>query len=158
MAVSFGNIPAEVRKNTVWEEPAQLSQGAMDRPSWVSSKSWILPYIFHIFSSVLFSRSVVSDFLRPYKSQHTRPPCPSPTPGVHSYSQLSSRWCHPAISPCHPLLLLPTIPPSIRVFFNGSTLLMRWPKYWSSSLSIIPSNEHPGLVSFRMDWLDLLAV
>ena len=59
---------------------------------------------------------------------------------------------------CHPLLPLPPIPPSIRVFSNESTLYMRWPKYWSFSLSISPSNEHPGLVSFRMDCLDLLAV
>ena len=59
---------------------------------------------------------------------------------------------------CHPLFLLPPIPPSIRVFFNESTLRMRWPKYWSFSFSISPSNEHPGLISFRMDWLDLLAV
>ena len=59
---------------------------------------------------------------------------------------------------CHPLLLLPPIPPSIRVFSNESTLYMRWPKYWSFSFSISPSNEHPGLVSFRMDWLDLLTV
>ena len=59
---------------------------------------------------------------------------------------------------CHPLLLLPLIPPSIRVFSKESTLPMRWPKYWSFSLSISPFNEHPGLVSFRMDWLDLLAV
>ena len=59
---------------------------------------------------------------------------------------------------CRPLLLLPPIPPSIRVFSNESTLRMRWPKYWSFSLSISPSNEHPGLVSFRMDWLDLLAI
>ena len=59
---------------------------------------------------------------------------------------------------CRPLLFLPPIPPSIRVFSNESTLHMRWPKYWSFSLSISPSNEHPGLVSFRMDWLDLLAV
>ena len=59
---------------------------------------------------------------------------------------------------CHPLLLLPTIPPSIRVFSNESTLHMRWPKYWSFSFSICPSNEHPGLISFRMGWLDLLAV
>ena len=59
---------------------------------------------------------------------------------------------------CHPLLLLPPIPPSIRVFSNESTRLMRWPKYWSSSLSTSPSNEYPGLISFRMDWLDLLAV
>ena len=59
---------------------------------------------------------------------------------------------------CHPLLLLPPIPPSITVFSNESTLCMKWPKYWSFSLSISPSKEHPGLVSFRMDWLDLLAV
>ena len=59
---------------------------------------------------------------------------------------------------CRPLLLLPPIPPSITVFSNESTLHMRWPKYWSFSFSIIPSNEHPGLISFRMDWLDLLAV
>ena len=59
---------------------------------------------------------------------------------------------------CRPLLLLPSIPPNIRVFSNESTLRMRWPKYWSFSLSISPSNEHPGLISFRMNWLDLLAV
>ena len=60
--------------------------------------------------------------------------------------------------PCLPLLLLPPIPPCIRVFSNGSTLHIKWPKYWSFSLGISPSNEHPGLISFRMDWLDLLAV
>ena len=59
---------------------------------------------------------------------------------------------------CHPLLLLPPIPPSIRVFSNESTLHIRWPKYWSFSFSISPSSEHPGLISFRMGWLDLLAV
>ena len=59
---------------------------------------------------------------------------------------------------CHPLLLLPPVPPSIRVFSNESVLCMRWPKYWSFSFSIIPSKEIPGLISFRMDWLDLLAV
>ena len=60
--------------------------------------------------------------------------------------------------PCYPLLLLPPIPPSIRVFSNESTLRMRWPMYWSFSFSISPSKEHPGLISFRMDWLDFLAV
>ena len=59
---------------------------------------------------------------------------------------------------CHPLLLLPPIPPSITVFSNESTLHIRWPKYWSFSFNISPSDEHPGLISFRMDWLDLLAV
>ena len=124
-----------------------------------NSKEWKKIYILEVvISSVQFSRSVVSNSLRPHESQHSRPPCPSPTPGVHSDSRPSSQWCHPAISSCLPLLLLPPIPPSITVFSNESTLCMRWPKYWSSSFSIIPSKEHPGLISFRMDWLDLLAV
>ena len=109
------------------------------------------------FSSVQFSRSVVFDALRPHEPQHARPLCPSPAPGVHSNSR-------PLVMPsshlilCRPLLLLPPIPPSIRVFSNKSTLRMRWPKYWSFSFKISPTNEHPGLLSFRMDWLDLLAV
>ena len=119
---------------------------------------------FHIeivFSSVQFSHSVVSDSLWPHESQHARPPCPSPTPGVHSVSSLSSIE---SVMPsshlilCRPLLLLPPIPPSIRVLSNESALHMRWPKYWSFSFSIIPSKEIPGLTSFRIDWLDLLAV
>ena len=111
-----------------------------------------------MFSSVQFSRSVVSNSFRPHESQHARPPCPSPTPGVHSNSRPSSRWCHPAISSCRPLFLLPPIPPSIRVFSNESALHMRWPKYWSFSFSIIPSKEIPGLISLRMYWLNLLSV
>ena len=108
-------------------------------------------------SSVQFSCSVVSDSLRPHESQHARPPCPSPSPGVHSDS-IESVMPSSRLILCRPLLLLPPIPPSIRVFSNESTLHMRWPKYWSFSLSIIPSKEIPGLISFRMDWLDLLAV
>ena len=112
-----------------------------------------------VFSSVQFSCSVVSDSLRSHESQHARPPCPSPTPGVHSDSCPSSQWCHPAISSSVvPFSSCPQIPPSLRVFSNESTLCMRWPKYWSFSFSIISSKEHPGLISFRMDWLDLLAV
>ena len=107
-------------------------------------------------SSVQFIHSVVSDSLQPHESQHARPPCPSPTPRIHPNSCPSSRWCHLAI--CCPHLLLPPIWPIIRVFFNESTLHMRWPKYWSFSFSISPSKEHPGLISFIMDWLDLLAV
>ena len=101
----------------------------------------------------------MSDSLRPHESKHTRPPCPSPTPRVHSNScsiELVMPSSHLIL--CCPLLLLPPIPLTIRVFSNESTLRMRWPKYWSFSLSISLSNEHPGLVSFRMDWLDLLAV
>ena len=109
--------------------------------------------------SVQFSHSVVSDSLRPHESQHARPPCPSPTPGVHPNSSPSSRVMPSShLILCRPLLLLAPIPPRISVFSNESTLRMRWPKYWSFSFSISPSNEHSGLVSFRMDWLDLLAV
>ena len=101
----------------------------------------------------------MSDSLWPHESQHARPPCSSPSPGVHSDLRPSSPWCHLAISSSVvPFFLLPPIPPSIRVFSNESTLHMRWPKYWSFSFSISASNEHPGLISFRMDWLDLLAV
>ena len=101
----------------------------------------------------------MSNSLRPRESQHARPPCPLPTPGVHSNSCPSSRWCHPAISSSVvPFSSCPPVPPSIRVFSNESTLHMRWTKYWSFRFSIIPSKEHPGLISFRMDWMDLLTV
>ena len=110
------------------------------------------------FSSVQFSLSVMSDSLWPHESQDTRPPCPLPTPEV---TQIHVHRGREAIQPSHPLSSpSPPAPirPSIRVFSNESTLHMRWPKYWSFSFSISPSNEHPGLISFRMDWLDLLAV
>ena len=96
----------------------------------------------------------MSDSLRPHQSQHARPPCPcSPKLMCIELVMPSSH-----LILCRPLLLLPPNPPSIRVFSNESTLCMRCPKYQSFSLSISPSNEHPGLVSFKMDWLDLLAV
>ena len=113
----------------------------------------------HTEASVQVSRSVVSDSLRPHESQHAQ-----------TSLSITNSWSSPRLTSiesvmpsshlilCHPLLLLPPISPSIRVFSNESTLYMRWPKYWSFSFSIIPSNEHPGLISFRMDWLDLLAV
>ena len=107
---------------------------------------------------VQFSRSIMSDSLRPHELQHPRPPCPSPNPKVNLNSCPSSRRCRPAVSSCRPLLLLPPIPPSIRVIPNESTLHMMWLKYWSFSFTISPSNEHPGIISFRMDWLYLLAV
>ena len=97
----------------------------------------------------------MSDSLWHHGLQHTRPPCPSPTTSAYSNSCPLSQWCHPTISSCHPLLPFSIIP-SIRVFSNESFLCIRWPKYWNFSIS--PSNEHPGLISFRMDWLDLLAV
>ena len=110
-------------------------------------------------ASVQFSRSAVSNSLRPHGLQHTRPPCPSPTLGVYSNSCLLSWWCHPTISSSViPFSSCLQSFPNIRVFSNESVLHIRWLKYWSFSFSISPSNEHPGLISFRMGWWDLLAV
>ena len=100
----------------------------------------------------------MSNSLQPHGLQHARPLCPSPTLGVCSNSNPLSQWCHPTISSCCPLLLLPSIFPYIRVFSNESGLRMRWSKYWSFSISISPFNEYSGLISFRIDWLDLLVV
>ena len=109
--------------------------------------------------SVQFSCSVVSDSLRPHGLQHARLPCPSPTPGAYSNStSIESVMPSNHLILCHPLLLLPSIFPSIRGFSNESVVCIRWPKYWSFSFNISPSNEFPGLISFKMDWLDLLAV
>ena len=110
------------------------------------------------FSSVQFSRSVVSDSLRPHEPQHSRPPCQSSFQSSLRLMSIKSVMPSSHLILCCSLLLLPPIPSSIRVFSNESTLCMRWPKYWSFSFSIIPSKEIPGLISFRMDWLDLLAV
>ena len=107
---------------------------------------------------VQFSHSVVSDSLWPHGLQHTRLPCPSPTRVACSNSCLSSRWCHSTIWSCHPLLLLPAIFPTIRVFSSESILCIRWPVYWSFSFTISLSNEYSGLISCRIDWFDLLAV
>ena len=107
-------------------------------------------------SSVQFSCSVVSDSLQPQEPQHARPPCPSSTPGVYPLKSIESVIPSNHLILCRPLLLLPSIFPNIRVFSNKSTLRIRWPKYWSFSFNISLSGEHPGLISFRMDWLDLL--
>ena len=100
----------------------------------------------------------MSDSLQTHESHHARPPCPSPTPGVHSDSRPLSWWCHPAISSS--VIPFSSCPQSLPASesFPMSQLCMRWPKYWSFSFSIIPSKEILGLISFRTDWLDLLAV
>ena len=100
---------------------------------------------------LLFSHSVVSDSLQSHGLQHARLPCPSLDPGVCSNSCPLSRWCLPTISPSSPASVFP----SIWVFSNESPLHIRWPEYWSFSIS--PSSEYSGLISFRMDQLDLLA-
>ena len=111
----------------------------------------------YIISSVQFNCSVMSESLWPHGLQHARPPCPSPTPRVYSNSCPLSWWCHPTISSSvFPFFFCLQAFPA-QVFSNESVHHIRWPKYWSFSFSISPSNEYSGLSSFRMDWLDLLA-
>ena len=98
----------------------------------------------------------MSDSLRPHELQHARPPCPSPTPVVYTNSSTESVMPSNYLILCHPLLLLPSIFPSIRVFSNKLAVHIRWPKCWSFSFNISPSNEYSGLISFSIDWFDLL--
>ena len=111
-----------------------------------------------IFSSVHFSRSVVCDSVTPWIAARQASLSITISRSSLRLTSIESVMQSSHLILGHPLLLLPPIPPSIRVFSNESTLLMRWAKYWSFSFSIIPSKEIPGLISFRMDWLDLLAV
>ena len=118
---------------------------------------YVYIYIYICIRSIQFSLSVMSDSLWPMN--HSMPGLP-----IHhqfpEFTQTPDDWVSDAIHLifCCPLLLLPSIFPNIRVFSNESARCIRWPKYWSFSFNISPSNEHPGLVSFRMVWLDLLAV
>ena len=110
-------------------------------------------------SSVQFSHSVVSNYLQCHGLQNARLPCPSPSPGVFENSCALSRWCHPTISSSvAPFSSCPQAFPASRAFSSESVLCIRWPKYWSFSFSFSPSNEYSGLISCRIDWLDLLAV
>ena len=111
-----------------------------------------------LFSSVQFSRSVVSDSATPSIAAHQASLCITISRSSLKLTSIESVMPSSHLILGRPLLLLSPIPPSIRVFSSESTLCRRWPKYWSFSFSIIPSKEHPGLISFRMDWLDLLAV
>ena len=107
--------------------------------------------------SFQFSRSVVSDSLRPHGLQHARPPCPSPTPGACSNSCPLIRWCHPTnSSSVVPFSSCPQSLPASGSFPMSQFFFIRWPNYWSFSIS--PSNEYSWLISFRIDWFDLLAV
>ena len=109
--------------------------------------------------SVQFSCRVVSDSLRPHESQHARPPCPSPIPGVHPNSCASGWWCHPVISSSVvPFSSCPQPLPASGSFLMSQLFAWGDQSIGVSAFSISPSNEHPRLISFRMDWLDLLAV
>ena len=124
-----------------WSE--ERDEGAFKEVGKESLKGWAF------LQEVQFSLSVMSHSLRLHGL-----PCPSPTPRAYSNSCPLSQWCHLFL--CRPLLLPPSIFPSIRVFPKGSVLHIRWPKYGSFSFSISPSNEYSGLISFRIDWFDLL--
>ena len=135
-------------------------------PSIVKELSCLLfsgfTYGLHRFSSVQFSSveslSRVQLFATPWISARQASLSITNSWSLPKFMSIESVMPSSHLILCRPLLLLPPIPSSIRLFSNESTLCMRWPKYWSFSFSISPSNEHPGLVSFRMDWLDLLAV
>ena len=120
---------------------------------WNKSKLLLFPG-----SSSVQSLSHVRLFVTPWIAAHQASLSITNSQSLPKLTSIESVMPSTHLILCHPLLLLTTIPPSIRVFSNESTLRMRWPKYWSFSFSISPSNEHPGLISFRMDWLDLLAV
>ena len=109
------------------------------------------------FSSVQLL-SCVQLFVTPWTAAHQASLSITKSQDLLRFMSIESVMTSSHLILCCPLLLLPSIPPSIRVFSNESTLCVRWPKYWRFSFSISPSNEHPGLISFRMDWLDLLAV
>jgi len=107
---------------------------------------------------VLFSHSVISKSLLPHGLRHARLPCPSSSPGACANSCFESVMPSNHLILCHPLLLLPSVFPSIQVLSSESVLNVKWPKYWNFSFSISPSNEYSGLISFSIDWFDLLAV
>ena len=136
-------------------------KASLENPSILKGLPGTLPHIFptweYYLYSVQFSRSVVSDSLGPQGLQQARIPCPSQTPRAYSNSSPWSRWCHPTIILCRPLLLWPSIFPSIRVFSNESVLCIRWPKYWKLQLSasVLPMNTQDWFPLGRTGWISL---
>ena len=141
---------------------------------WVSAESTLYPFqntdfalftessasvkSFQFLGSVHFSRSVISDSAAPWTAARQASLSITNSWSLVKLMSIESVMPSNHLILCHLLLLLPSVFPSIRFFSNESALHMRWPKYWSCSFKISPTNEHPGLISFRMDWLDLLAV
>ena len=161
---------SKLAKEKFVQDPDSVSKNTTGLPWWVSSKEascqcrrrgfdpWSRK-IPHQIRSDQFSGSIVSDSLRPHESQHARPPCPSPTPGVHSDSCPSSQWCHPATSSSVvPFSSCPQSLPASQSFPMSQLFASGGQSTGVSALASFPSKEIPGLISFRMDWLDLLAV
>ena len=130
----------------------------MNLPCWVLDISVVSIFEYILEHSSVQSLSRVRLFVTPWITAHQASLSITNSQSLPKLMSIELVMPFSHLILCHPLLLRPLIPPSIRVFSNESTLCMRWPKYWSFSFSISPSNEHPGLISFRRDWLDLLAV
>ena len=140
-------------RSTVWEKARKIIN--LRQSTFIA----IGLYVQFLLLLLLLSHQVMSDSLRSHGQQHTKLLCPSSSPGVCWSSCPLSWWCHwNHLILCLSLLLLPSIFPKIKVFSNESALPIMWPKYWSFSFSISPSNEYSGLISLQIDWLDLLAV
>ena len=143
----------EIHEST---NPGTLLGPSQNPDGWcIVSVKQIIVTILHN-GQVQFSRSVVSDSLWPHGMQHSRPPCPSPTPRVYTYSRPLSQWCHPTISSSVILFSSCLKLSQHQGVFKLVNFCIRWPKYWTFSIS--PSNEYSGLISFRMDCLDILAI
>ena len=155
-----GPFPCSLRRLCISAQSQPACRESPERGLWNGISYWKQWGVCLIFlrPSVQFSHAVMSNSLWPHGLQHARLPCPSPTPEVYSNSCPLSQWCHPTISSSAiPFSSCLQSFSSIRVFSNESVLRIKWPEYWSFSFSISPSNEHSGLISFRIDWLDLLA-
>ena len=171
--MSWKRHPIPSRRNIILPNKEKLKQGGVLNPQatqqvvrvrlrmylkqlQISTHSGLKSKHNILFSSVQLLSCV--QIFAIHELQHARPPCPSPTARVYPNMSIDSVMPSNHLILCRPLLLLPAVFPSIRVFSDESALRIRWPKYRSFSFNVSPSNEHPGLVSFRMDWLDLLAV
>ena len=153
------NVPLSLRDEQIPQQTGTLiiDLCLLFKPHFYCSLLLIITYSGHQFSSVQ-SLSPVQLFVTPWVTANQASLSITSSRSSLRLTSIESVMPSSHLILCHPLLLLPPIPPTIRVFSNESTLHMRWPKYWSFSFSISPSNEHPGLICFRMDWLDLLAV
>ena len=153
------NSEGEKCMSRVWRKPVEASKNSLPvvtQSTWL--QQWVVITCAKGCVHAVQSLSRVRHFATPWITARQASLSMTNSRSSLRLTSIESMMPSSHLILCNPLLLLPPIPPSIRVFSNESTLRMRWPEYWSFSFSISPSNEHPGLISFRMDWLDLLAV